>query len=57
LSRAAKSYATKHNLPADVYSQPGNAATFLQKVGGVVEGLFHDMVATGSTEAKVSSKA
>lgn len=55
LSRAARSYATKHSLPGDSYTQPGNAATFLSKVGGVVEGLFQDMIAIGAPEAKVSN--
>ncbi|PPQ69826.1 LOW QUALITY PROTEIN: hypothetical protein CVT26_014204 [Gymnopilus dilepis] len=56
LSRAAKHYSTKHGLTGDAFTQPGNAASFLFKVGGVVEGLFQDMVATGSAEAKDKTK-
>ncbi len=37
LSRAAKHHATKHNLSGDAFTNPGNAATFLLKVGGVVK--------------------
>lgn len=54
LSRAAKHHSTKHGLTGDAFTQPGNSASFLFKVGGVVEGLFQDMIATGSVEAKVS---
>ncbi|KAF8906257.1 hypothetical protein CPB84DRAFT_1675769, partial [Gymnopilus junonius] len=56
LSRAAKHHSTKHNLTGDAFTQPGNSASFLFKVGGVVEGLFQDMIATGSTEAKEKTK-
>jgi protein NRD1 len=44
----------KHGISGDAYTQPGNCATFLLKVGGVVEGLFQDMVTSGSSESKVS---
>lgn len=44
----------KHGITGDDYTQPGNCATFLLKVGGVVEGLFQDMVTSGSSESKVS---
>lgn len=44
----------KHGITGDDYTQPGNCATFLLKVGGVVEGLFQDMVNSGSSESKVS---
>ena len=53
LSRAARHHVVKHGISGDVYT-PGNCATFLLKVGGVVEGLFQDMVTSGSSEAKVS---
>ena len=54
LSRAAKHHVVKHGITGDDYTQPGNCATFLLKVGGVVEGLFQDMVTSGSSESKVS---
>lgn len=44
----------KHGITGDASTQPGNCATFLLKVGCVVEGLFQDMVTTGSSESKVS---
>ncbi|KJA28043.1 hypothetical protein HYPSUDRAFT_178187 [Hypholoma sublateritium FD-334 SS-4] len=56
LSRAAKHHATKHNLSGDAFSNPGNAATFLLKVGGVVEGLFQDLVTGGTPESKEKTK-
>lgn len=55
LCRAAKSQAVKNNITGDIFTQPGNAATFLLKAGGVVEGVFQDMVASGSSESKVRS--
>ena len=54
LSRAARHHVVKHAISGDTYTQPGNCATFLLKVGGVVEGLFQDMVTSGSSESKVS---
>ena len=54
LSRAARHHVVKHGISGDAYTQPGNCATFLLKVGGVVEGLFQDMVTSGSPESKVS---
>ena len=54
LSRAARHHVVKHGITGDDYTQPGNCATFLLKVGGVVEGLFQDMVTSGSSESKVS---
>ncbi|KAF4610683.1 hypothetical protein D9613_006997 [Agrocybe pediades] len=52
LSRAAKTHSYKHGLSGDAFTQPGNSASFLYKVGGVVEGLFQDMLSIGSPEAK-----
>jgi hypothetical protein len=52
LARAARHKVEKQGLVND--SQIGNCATFLQKVEGVVEGLFQDMLSIGSPEAKVS---
>lgn len=54
LSRAAKHHSMKHGLSGDAFTYPGNSASFLFKVGGVVEGLFQDMVTSGSVESKVS---
>jgi len=52
LCRAARHQATKHNLTGDVDVEPGNAATFLLKVEGVLDGLFRDMIKIGNTESK-----
>jgi len=56
LSRAARHHVVKHGISGDAYTQPGNCATFLLKVGGVVEGLFQDMVTSGSPESKEKTK-
>ncbi|KAG8959554.1 hypothetical protein FRC00_001459 [Tulasnella sp. 408] len=50
LARAARSRATQSR--ADPKSSVGNAATFLAKIEGVLDGLIKDMIATGTTEAK-----
>jgi protein NRD1 len=55
LSRAARHQVTKHGLTGDINSKKSDAATFLLKVEGVLEGLFHDMIVSGNTESKVSS--
>jgi hypothetical protein len=52
LSRAARSHVNKKGVSGD--SKHGNAATFLSKIEGVLEGLFQDMVDSGMQEAKVS---
>ncbi|KAF8075099.1 hypothetical protein FPV67DRAFT_1665837 [Lyophyllum atratum] len=52
LSRAARHQVTKQSLTGDISSPTRNAATFLLKVEGVLEGLFQDMVNVGSAEAK-----
>jgi len=57
LARAARSQVTKHGISGDIYTQPGNCATFLLKLEGVLDGLFQDMVASASSEAKVSPPA
>ncbi|KAG8861435.1 hypothetical protein FRB96_002884 [Tulasnella sp. 330] len=50
LARAARSQATKHR--ADASSSTGNAATFLVKMEGILDGLIQDMIAIGTTESK-----
>lgn len=44
----------KHGVSGDIKSAKGNAATFLLKVEGVLDGLFQDMVSLDNSEAKVS---
>lgn len=56
LARAARSSVTKHGLTADVNPGKGNAATFLLKMEGVLEGLFRDMIAINNAEAKEKTK-
>ena len=54
LARAARHQVNK-NKP-DVHAIVGNCATFLIKVEGVLEGLFQDVLNSGHTESKVSSR-
>lgn len=54
LARAARSQVNKHNLTGDLNTEPGNCATFLLKLEGVLDGLFQDMLSTKHPEAKVS---
>lgn len=54
LARAARSQVNKHNLTGDLNTEPGNCATFLLKIEGVLDGLFQDMLSTKHPEAKVS---
>ncbi|KAG1880487.1 hypothetical protein C8R48DRAFT_684230 [Suillus tomentosus] len=56
LARAARSYATKRGITGDMNSRTGNAATFLLKVEGVLDGLFQDMIALDNAEAKEKTK-
>lgn len=56
LARAARSYATKRGITGDINSRTGNAATFLLKVEGVLDGLFQDMIALDNAEAKEKTK-
>ncbi|KAG1767174.1 hypothetical protein EV702DRAFT_1147761 [Suillus placidus] len=56
LARAARSYATKRGITGDIHLSTGNAATFLLKVEGVLDGLFQDMVALDNAEAKEKTK-
>lgn len=55
LSRAARSQVNKHSLTGDLNTEPGNCATFLLKIEGVLDGLFQDMLKADHPEAKVSS--
>ncbi|KII87337.1 hypothetical protein PLICRDRAFT_113018 [Plicaturopsis crispa FD-325 SS-3] len=52
LARAARHQVVKRGLTGDINSERGNCATFLLKVEGVLEGLFQNMLSSGSTEAK-----
>src|SRR3981189_3735187 len=54
LARAARSQVTKHGISGDIYTQPGNCATFLLKLEGILDGLFQDMVSSAGSETKVS---
>ena len=54
LSRAARQSANKHGLIGDLNSTTGNAATFLLKVEGVLDGLFRDLVSSSNGGLKVS---
>ncbi|KAG7445041.1 uncharacterized protein BT62DRAFT_898140 [Guyanagaster necrorhizus] len=54
LSRAARHQVNKHDLSAG--SSQGNAATFLSKVEGILEGLFQDILSVGKEEFKEKTK-
>lgn len=56
LARDARNHATKRGITGDINSRTGNAATFLLKVEGVLDGLFQDMIALDNAEAKVSDE-
>lgn len=56
LCRAARSQVVKKGVTPDSSLGKGNAATFLLKVEGVLDGLVQDMVSSGSTEVKVSER-
>ncbi|KAJ6619886.1 hypothetical protein B0H10DRAFT_1127585 [Mycena sp. CBHHK59/15] len=56
LARAARAQVVKHGLTGDIISRKGNAATFLLKVEGVLEGLFQDMISAGTPESKEKTK-
>ncbi|KAG7093639.1 hypothetical protein E1B28_007302 [Marasmius oreades] len=56
LSRAAKHQANKQNLSGNINSPKGNSATFLLRVEGILEGLFRDVVTSGSVELKEKAK-
>lgn len=53
-SRAARQQVLKLGLTGDIHTEPGNHATFLLKIEGILEGLFRDMIKTEHTECKVS---
>lgn len=55
LVRAAHNHVVKHSVVTDPTAGKGNAATFLAKIEGIVEGLFEDMISSGAPEAQVSS--
>ncbi|KAG6332378.1 hypothetical protein ID866_6710 [Astraeus odoratus] len=52
LARAARSSVIKHGTTGDINSEKGNAATFLLKIEGILEGLFQDMITIDNPEAK-----
>ena len=54
LARAARHQVNKNHINGD--SMHGNSATFLRKIEGVLDGLFQDMVATGTDDLKVRSQ-
>lgn len=56
LARAARNKVVKHGVPSDADAGKGNCATFLLKVEGVLDGLFHDMISSGPPEAKEKTK-
>lgn len=47
----------KHGITGDINSERGNAATFLLKIEGVLDGLFQDMGSLDNSEIKVSCQS
>lgn len=56
LARAARNQVNKRNITGDLTTKPGNCATFLLKMEGVLDGFFQDMMTVDLPEAKVSVK-
>ncbi|KIJ65586.1 hypothetical protein HYDPIDRAFT_87899 [Hydnomerulius pinastri MD-312] len=56
LARAARSQVNKRGITGDINSAKGNAATFLLKIEGVLDGLFQDMTSLDNAEAKEKTK-
>ncbi|KAF8845101.1 hypothetical protein BDN67DRAFT_962030 [Paxillus ammoniavirescens] len=56
LARAARGLVNKRGIKGDFSMEKGNAATFLLKIEGVLDGLFQDMVAIDNAEAKEKTK-
>ncbi|KIK98186.1 hypothetical protein PAXRUDRAFT_824149 [Paxillus rubicundulus Ve08.2h10] len=56
LARAARGLVNKRGIKGDFNLEKGNAATFLLKIEGVLDGLFQDMVAIDNPEAKEKTK-
>lgn len=54
LARAARSRATKKKLTGDMSTVPGNCATFLLKLDGILDGFFEDVISSTGSEGKVS---
>jgi hypothetical protein len=54
IARAAYRQKSKKVLVVDLNSADGNAATFLVRLEGILDGLVEDMLAHGPPEAKVS---
>ena len=54
LARAARNRANKSNMTGNLSSEKGNCATFLLKIEGILDGLFQDLILSGSDELKVS---
>ncbi|CAK5283148.1 unnamed protein product [Mycena citricolor] len=56
LARAARTQVSKHGLTGDINTHPGNCATFLLKLEGILDGLFQNMASVPLPEAKEKSK-
>ncbi|KAI0042196.1 hypothetical protein FA95DRAFT_1564573 [Auriscalpium vulgare] len=56
VARSARSDVKKRGLSGDMATQPGNSATFLLKLDGVLDGLFKDMTSDTIPEGKEKTK-
>ncbi|KAI0642246.1 hypothetical protein C8Q79DRAFT_241306 [Trametes meyenii] len=56
LVRAARNRANKSNLSGDLNSKKGNCATFLLRIETILDGVFRELLTTGSDELKEKAK-
>ncbi|KAJ7066531.1 hypothetical protein C8F01DRAFT_1123607 [Mycena amicta] len=56
LARAARTQVVKQGLTGEIHARPGNCATFLLKLEGILEGLVQDMISTATSEGKEKTK-
>ncbi|KAI0831807.1 hypothetical protein BC628DRAFT_1415313 [Trametes gibbosa] len=56
LARAARNQVAKNHITGDLASGKGNCATFLLRIEGILDGLYRDLVLSGSNELKEKAK-
>ncbi|KAH9846125.1 hypothetical protein C2E23DRAFT_690368, partial [Lenzites betulinus] len=56
LARAARHQVVKSHITGDLASGKGNCATFLLRIEGILDGLYRDLVLSGSDELKEKAK-
>ncbi|KAI8996427.1 hypothetical protein BD414DRAFT_520330 [Trametes punicea] len=56
LARAARNRVNKNHITGNLTSEKGNCATFLLRIEGILDGLFQDLILSGSDELKEKAK-